>query len=194
MAQLKEYIDANLGKYKTIHLLGDAPNLQKFKKYTRSTNDLLIGVNCSFEKIMPNIHFFACKKFVDLHSKKFNKSLVSVHPKQFGMYGFYQEFTYNPVWDIENIPTSRLSCGHSVIIPATHFACLLRPERVILWGVEMLNWSHWYDGESKTTRFPGSKCACREMRKITKIFPKVKIEISCARTLFAKRRILGVMA
>lgn len=153
----------------TIYLLGDAPSLVKFGGSVGG-NDYIIALNRSFLKHRADIHFFACKKFVEEYQDKFNKSLVVIHPKSLGFFGFRKEYVYNPVWDIDRDNFFRLKAGHSVLIPALHFALLCKPKRIVLHGVELRKFDHWDDENQCFRRFPARTRICREVKELVRAF------------------------
>lgn len=191
MALVSE-IKSEISGVRTIHLIGDAPNLGKNPR--RRDNSVVIALNRAFLKFDCDYVFFACRKFVQNYQKDFDLEKKAIHPKQFETFGFDAEYTYNPVWDIDkNIYNNRLRAGHSVLIPALHLACLLHPQVVILHGIELKYFNHWYDKNTeKRKRFPARSKICRAVKYITEAFKNTLVLSDSKDSLLVALKIVKV--
>lgn len=160
-------------KNKDIIILGCAPDLNKFdyRKY-KNKNTIIIALNSAFLKWYPDILFFADKRFYRRYRHKISKNLFCICPNNL-KFRTENIFIYSPSKLItKNI--NKLKAGHSVIIPAFHFACIVA-KKIIITGWEMDNKSHW---DNKSIRpFPSTKKIVNEMLEIQSIFQKEVIYI-----------------
>lgn len=185
-----------IGKHQgveTVSILGDAPTLKSELNYAPiDCNSFIIAMSRSFIVQRPTVHFFGCQRFVDKYKDKFDYSLDSIHPKSFGEYGFRNEYYYRPVRDVEIEATERLRIGHCVLVPALHFACLLGPVSIRLYGVEMIDLIHWDNPKQIHSRFPARNRVCEEVRLLRDTFPKTTILSVGKKSMLVRAGILRV--
>jgi hypothetical protein len=180
---------------KTVCLLGDAPNLEEIRRFKESES-ILIALNRAYLRHKSNIHFFADRRYVLQHYSSFDYSMKAIFPKYFD-YPFKEVQTYNPVWTIDQEFVGRLKAGHSVLIPALHYAMLRKPKKIILWGVQLQDHRHWYEDKSqpltkKQEVFPSKDRVFDEVAGLLKAFPAIKVLSGSKDSFLVSRGLIDV--
>jgi len=174
----------------TIYILGSAPCLRCFISAEKEEKLIVIGLNNSFLFFRPDIHFYACDQFYEDYHSQLDKSLVVLHSNTLPIIGAPREYIYNPTRMLWNYRTESLIAGHSVLIPALHFALLLEPTEIVLYGIDMNNTAHWNDPEACVRRFPAALRVCRGVELLMKAFPEVPIYCENDQSLLVRKGIL----
>ena len=160
-------------KNQTICILGDALNLSEIEQF-EDFGTIKIALNRAFLKQPSQVHFFADRRYVIDQQATFDYSLKAIFPKCFN-FPFSEVQTYNPVWTIDFSFQGRLKAGHSVLIPALHYALLSEPKQIILWGVQLNNHQHWYSDAKKEVIFPCKNRVFAEVKQLLEAFKKIKV-------------------
>lgn len=169
----------------SIYILGCSEQLRVFQPEHVSPKDLVIGLNSSFLLFPIDILFFACKKFYLNYKEKLEKYLLA-YPKQkvvragiasLPSLSIVNEYVYRGV-KTTDATGNTLMLGHSVLIPALSLACLLFPQRIFLYGIDLNYNQHWNDNkkmERGYKTFPARISICQEVKRVQAKFKTMKI-------------------
>lgn len=153
-----------------VFILGCSPDLNSFDRSIVGKNDLVIGLNSAFLLKEVDYIFFCCERFYRKHLADIEKSMVSkvITSTNFLQIKNKKQYQYTPskmFWDKLN---RRLTVGKSVLVPALNFAINLRPKKIILFGVSLVDNSHWYAKDSR--EFPRNQEIILRVRAMRNFF------------------------
>jgi hypothetical protein len=98
--------------------------------------------------------------------------------------------TYKPVWREDRVYKGNLRAGHSILVPALHFALLSHPEKILLHGVQLRDHKHWTEHKNNNNdRFPSRMIILTQIRLLKEIF-KIKVCCTDAESLPVEMKVL----
>lgn len=164
-----------LEKFKNIDnvfILACGESLKEFSNKICKNNDVVISLNSSVLYCNSSINFIACRRFYQKYKKSIPKEKSIIIPRNLqNEIKNETKFIYNPTNNSEIInKTNSLLAGYSVLIPALNFALRINPNKILLYGVELNDFSHW-DGHGTTKkRFPCASKICSQVQFLKSYF------------------------